>query len=192
MPAAKLVMVETAATRSRKKRPRITSGTVDMPTASAPSDAGDADLGRRLEGRAGEPHVDAGRERDAFALGGAEQGGAEARVIGAGHADEALVGRLADQRVDAGEVDVVGDQHQFAGTDLGAQRAGGIGEDQRVAAERLRASRSAPASPPASPRLVVMGAAGEDDDRHALEPAGDHLAAVGGDAGGRESRAARR
>src|SRR5690606_19972799 len=36
MPAAMLVMVETAATRSPRKRARITSGTVDMPTASAP------------------------------------------------------------------------------------------------------------------------------------------------------------
>ena len=36
MPAAMLVMVEIAATRSPRKRARITSGTVDMPTASAP------------------------------------------------------------------------------------------------------------------------------------------------------------
>ena len=32
-----LVMVEIAATRRPRKRARITSGTVDMPTASAPS-----------------------------------------------------------------------------------------------------------------------------------------------------------
>ena len=37
MPAAMLVMTEKASTRILRKRARITSGTVDMPTASAPS-----------------------------------------------------------------------------------------------------------------------------------------------------------
>src|SRR5207248_8334038 len=37
IPAPRLVMTESAATLSPKRRPRITSGTVDMPTASAPS-----------------------------------------------------------------------------------------------------------------------------------------------------------
>ena len=36
----------------------------------------------------------------------------------------------------AGKVDVVGDQHDLAGADLGAERPGGVGEDERVAAER--------------------------------------------------------
>src|SRR5438445_6268326 len=36
MPAAKLVMTEQAATRRPRKRARMTSGTVDMPTALAP------------------------------------------------------------------------------------------------------------------------------------------------------------
>jgi hypothetical protein len=37
IPAAMLVSTDTAATRRPRKRARITSGTVDMPTASAPS-----------------------------------------------------------------------------------------------------------------------------------------------------------
>ena len=36
MPAARLVMTEQAATRRPRKRARMTSGTVDMPTALAP------------------------------------------------------------------------------------------------------------------------------------------------------------
>ena len=36
MPAARLVTTEQAATLSPRNRARITSGTVDMPTASAP------------------------------------------------------------------------------------------------------------------------------------------------------------
>ena len=37
MPSARFVIAETPATRSPQWRARITSGTVDMPTASAPS-----------------------------------------------------------------------------------------------------------------------------------------------------------
>jgi hypothetical protein len=36
MPAARLVITEQAATRRPRKRARMTSGTVDMPTALAP------------------------------------------------------------------------------------------------------------------------------------------------------------
>ena len=37
MPSARLVIADTAATRRPQWRARIASGTVDMPTASAPS-----------------------------------------------------------------------------------------------------------------------------------------------------------
>ena len=45
----------------------------------------------------------------------------------------------------AGEGDVIGDQHEVAGADVGAERPGGVGQDERVAAERRAASRSASA-----------------------------------------------
>ena len=59
MPSAKLVIAETAATRSPQWRATIVSCTVDMPTASAPSVWKARISAGRLEARAGHREVDA-------------------------------------------------------------------------------------------------------------------------------------
>jgi hypothetical protein len=79
-----------------------------MPTASAPSSAQHADLGRRLELRAQHPGVHALVQLDAgFGRGG---GGlvAQGRVVGLGHVDEAAGAGFADAAASAAHVQVVG------------------------------------------------------------------------------------
>ncbi len=82
---------------------------------------------------------------------------------------------------------MVGDLHHRARRQILAQRSGGIGQDQRIDAERLqRLDRRAHGVGVAL--LVVMDAARQHDDRHAAERAGHELAGMAGDGADREAR----
>src|SRR3546814_1519385 len=59
-------------------------------------------------------------------------------IVGVDQVDEALVAGKPEQRRDAGEVDVVAQQHKAPRPDVLAQAAGSIGEDDALAAERLQ------------------------------------------------------
>ena len=89
-PAAMLVMQERPSTRMPMWRAAITSGTVDMPTASAPSVRTMPDLGGRLVGRAGEREVDALAHGHARLRAGLLGDLAQLRVVGLAHVEEAL------------------------------------------------------------------------------------------------------
>ena len=87
----------------------MTSGTVDMPTRSAPStraariSAGVSKLGP------GEPHVDAFVQLDVRRPRRLVELGDERWVVGLGQRHEAIVGaRMPIKRIGAGEIDVVG------------------------------------------------------------------------------------
>ena len=144
-------------------------------------DARHADFGRRFETRAGKPHIDALVQRGAGRLRRAFDRLADAGIIGFGQADEAAVARLADQRIGAGEIDVVGDQHHRARRHVRIDRAGGIGEDQFGDADagkhfQRRAHRRSIAV------LIIMGAAGQHQHRHAGKQPRHHFAGMAGDA----------
>ena len=168
MPSARFVIAETAATRSPAWRARITSGTVDIPTASAPSVRNvriSAGVSKR---RAGGGQVDALGELDLQRARGVVQPGAQLRVVGVAQAREARADRVvvgAGERVDAEQVDVVGDRHQAArGRPRRRSDAGRVGDQQRVGAELLeRADRDAHRARVAA--LVDVLAALEDRDR---------------------------
>ena len=95
------------------------------------------DLRRRLVGGAGVVGVDAVHHPQAEPVGaGVEQVG-EVLGVDRGHVREALapVGVVrADERSDAGQVDVVAQDHEVAGAQRGVDAAGGVGEEQRLAA----------------------------------------------------------
>ena len=55
---------------------------------------------------------------------------AQVRIIGIRHADKAMIARLADQGIHAGEIDVILDQHDASGAQFRIERARGIGDDQ--------------------------------------------------------------
>ena len=103
------------------------------------------------------------------------EAGAEARVVGTG------------ERVAGQHVDVVGDQHQAPRAGLTPQAAGGVGEQQRFAAEQLERAYGRRHDLDAG-ALVGMGPALETGDRRATElaeqqPAGVALDARPGKAG---------
>ena len=58
--------------------------------------------------------------------------------MGGGHRDKTGIGFLADQRVQAGKVDVIVQQHQIARPNIGAQASRRIGHDQMVRPQRLK------------------------------------------------------
>ena len=106
--------------------------------------------------------------------------GCEVRVPGVGQAGEAgaegvVVG--ADQRVGALHVDVVGDRHQAAGADLGAERAGGAGQEQGLAASQFQGS-DGEFDGSGSRALVKMDAALHAGDALAAESAEHQLTGV--------------
>ena len=74
-----------------------------------------ADFGRRLEGRAGEPHVNTFRQRTAGLLRHLFHDAAQLRIVSRTHVEEPFLVLFADQRVLAGPVDVVGNQHRATG-----------------------------------------------------------------------------
>ncbi len=109
-------MTETAQTRRPQWRARMTSGTVDMPTASAPSLREGPDLGRGFEVRPGAREIDPLGEVDAEQPRDHLEAQPEHRIIGIAQRREARDRRLsslgAGQRTAGLEVDVVGDQHE--------------------------------------------------------------------------------
>jgi hypothetical protein len=145
-----------------------------------------ADLGRGFEGGAGIPGVDAFGQWDALGLCRRPERRAEGGVVGVGHGDEAGVGGFPDERVETGEVDVVRQEHQVAGVDVGMHGACGVGEDQGLGAEGLEdLERQAHGVAPAA--FVVMRAAAEDGDASALQIADDEFRVVARDARVRET-----
>src|SRR4051812_49053114 len=91
-----------------------------------------ADLRGGLEGRSGGGEVDAFGEVDLQLVCGAVQEFPELRVVGVAHAREARAERVVvgpGERVDAEQVDVVGDRHQPAGADVGVERSGRVGDE---------------------------------------------------------------
>src|SRR5271163_2493940 len=73
-------------------------------------DAGGANLGRRLEARAGEPHVDALVELDVARPRRFVQARQQRLVVGPGQRHETVLAEMADQRIGPGKVDVIGDR----------------------------------------------------------------------------------
>ena len=132
-PAATFVTHEIARQRIPMCRAASTSGTVDMPTRSAPSVAHHADLGWRLEGGPEPGGVDALAERRGRAA--PPRPAASARSPGRmrrtcrGARPERLVVR-ADERRGALEVEVVGDRDEAARHDGRVERAAGVREHE--------------------------------------------------------------
>ena len=140
-----LVTTETAATRSPRKRARITSGTVDMPTASAPRTARGADFGRGLERGARRTSNRRPRaDRTPSAAAAARSARAHRRVVRLGHAARSA---RPSARRSAGwrrqKLMWSAEQHQPARRNIGAERPGGIGQEQA-------SRRPAPSAPPAA------------------------------------------
>ena len=81
---------------------------------------------------------------------------------------------------------MVGDRHEAPGAELGAQRAGGVREDQRVGARGAEGPDRGRDRLDRRP-LVEVAAALEDGDRDAAEVADHRAAGVAGD--GREREA---
>ena len=167
MPAAKLVMAESAATRRRGSapgrpparwtcRPRLPRGRGRRGSRPASRRRGRGTTCRRRDGG------------DALRRPPPRAAGPHVGVVGPAHADEAGVGRLAGERREAGEVDVILDQHDGAGRHVVAQRAGRVGEDQRRYAERRKRLQGR-AHGVRPPRLVSVRAAREHRDRAARE-----------------------
>ncbi len=142
---------------------------------------GGADFRRGLEARAGEPHVDAFVEFDACLTGGFAQDLDQAGIVGAGQRHEAIGAGVADQRVRSREIDVVGDGDQRRRRPVQLEAAGGVGDEQRLAAEALeRVDRDAHGGGVAA--LVIMAAALEERDPFAFDRADDEPPGVALDA----------
>ena len=115
--------------------------------------------------------------------------GAQLGVVGVAQAGEAraeLVGVRPGEHVHAGQVDVVLDQHQPAGTDVDAQRAGRVRQHQELRAGRLERADGHPDLVQV-PALVEMGAALEGDHGHAADLARNGSAGVALHPGDREA-----
>ena len=139
IPAARFVTHETARQRMRMCRAASTSGTVDMPTVSAPSVAQHAYLGRCLERRAEPGCVHALAEIEAEPLSGYFRRRAQLRVVRVGHVGEArpeaLVVRADEGRLRL-EVEVVGDEHQLTRPEAVVDGADSIRKHERADAEQ--------------------------------------------------------
>jgi len=95
-------------------------------------------LGRRLVGRSGEADVHAFGDVDLLGRGRFEELPAQPRRPGFGHVREAepdRIGVRADERVAAGEVDVVADEHQRPRAEARVEAAGGVGQQDRTRAQ---------------------------------------------------------
>ena len=150
-------------------------------------DPSHADLRRRFEGGAGEPHVDALMQSRPGCRGGALEGGAQVLVIGAGQPDETAVGGLAEQRVGAGEVDVVGDQHDGTGRHVRIEGPGGVRQDELGDADAGEHFEGGPHRGRVA-MLVIMRPPGEHQHRGACKGSGDHLAGMARHPAPREAR----
>jgi hypothetical protein len=92
-----------------------------------------------------------------------------------------------DQRVQAREVDVVGQAHDVARGHVGAQEPAAFVRI-RISAPSAFSTSSGRRMAAGSPCFVVMGAAAEDGDALAFELAHDEVGAVARDAGVGEAR----
>ena len=128
MPAARLVTSDRPSTSSPACRAAMASIAVDMPDQVGAEHPGHPDLGRRLVLRPAELRVDAlGQVRLDLAAQRAQPGRVEV-----GQVDEL---RALDRR-DAGQVEVVADQHRGAGGPVAVEPAAAVGEDDDRAARR--------------------------------------------------------
>ncbi len=149
-------------------------------------DPGGADLGRGLEARPGEPHVDALVELDVARSRRFVQLAEQRLVIGLGQRHEPVMAEVADQRVGSGKVDVIGDRDQSRRRPFLVEAAGGVGEQERLAAEPLeRVDRNPHRIGVAA--LVIMAAALEERDPPALDRADHEAPGVALDSGYRKA-----
>ena len=142
-----------------------------------------ADLGGRLEARAGDREVDAVVQRGAELVGHGVQAGAQLGVVGVGQAREAradLVVVEPHERVEALHVDVVGQRDEAAGAGLGPQRAGRVGEHEDLRAEQPQRADRGRDGGRLDP-LVDVRAALEAGDGDAVERAERERAGVARD-----------
>ena len=95
--------------------------------------------------------------------------------VGKARAEPIVVG--ADQRIAAGQVDVIVDHHQRALREAGVDAAGGVGEDQRLDAEQPEHADREGHRPQVVP-FVDVAAAGQRRDRPAPDRADDQPAFV--------------
>ena len=155
-----------------------------------------ADFGGGFEGGAEDGEVDALLQRVALTFGFGESECAQSGGVGGGHVEEALGGAGAGGKawlvgteggVLAGEVDVIGDEDEGAGREIRIDAAGGIGDDERAAAEEGEdAGREGDVGKGVA--LVGVDAALHDGDGCAGDGANHELAGVADDGGGREVR----
>ena len=155
-----------------------------------------ADLGGRLVAGAEDGEVDAFGQRDVLLCGLFGGEFAQARRVGGGHVEEAQAGagadgeaRLvgADGGVLAGEVDVVGDADEAALRVGLVDAAGGVGDDERLAAEQAEHAHGE-GDLGHCVAFVGVHAALHDGDGDAADGADDELALVAFDGGAREVR----
>jgi len=105
-----------------------------------PDSPEEAGLGGSFQARAEQPDIDSPMERELLGERGPHRQVLQLPAIGFGHVRKAWPPRIqvgAAQGVVAGEVDVVGDQHQLPGAELGVEPAGRGGNDQPAHSERL-------------------------------------------------------
>ena len=106
--------------------------------------------------------IDAFGERDAGGLGGLLERPAQFRIISIHRRHKAAIIRKPDQRVDARQINVIGDQRKRSGGHFFEKRACRIGEDQpRDTKRRHRLNRRA--HDRSITLLVIMGAALHDE-----------------------------
>ena len=132
-PAAMFVTRAKARTSMPAWRATIASGTVDMPTTSAPRVGEHPDLGGRLVARAGQAGVDAGREAQPEPLGllprkRPQRAGVDLGHVGEAHAEPVVVGSA--ERVGTDQVQMVGETDEVARPQRRVDAAGGRGQDQ--------------------------------------------------------------
>ena len=105
----------------------------------------------------------------------------QAQVVGLGQRHEALRAGRADQRIGAGEIDVVGDRGERRRNPFLVETARGVGQKKRLAAELAKGLDGDAHDARVAP-LVIMAAALEQDDASALDRPDDETARVADDA----------
>ena len=182
-PDARFVMQLTPTTRMPIARATITSGTVDMPTASAPSaasirtSAGVSYVGPRS------PAYTPSRSVDALLRGRRPRQLGELGIVRSRHVGKAN-GRprstRADQRVAEHQIDVIPDQHQIARVPQAVHAARGVRDDQRRRAERVDDAHGERGQPDVVP-FVHVEAPGEREHSPPAKRARDQRPRVPGD-----------
>ena len=150
--------------------------------------AGGANFCRRLETRPAEEDVDAVVASHIGFASRRQQLLEKGRVVSVNHVDEAAVARAdAEQRIDAGEIDVVADRHHRSRRHVEPQTARGIGLQQRLAAEIGDGADRAPHFIGLA-ALIVMRPPLQDGDRGRPDMSQDQTASMTADRGLRKPR----